>query len=297
MPHLPVFSTIGQGMALFGLNIGKLMKWGIIPSLLSLAALGAALGLGLLLQPEEQGGVPWWWAGFIPAVFFSILAWVPYGMRINQLAVTGRVEPGGHVGKMFTQAALWYFAYGLLVGLIQLGGVLISAVPVILVMMNKGQAGVDPRVALAGLATAGLMLVFFIMTSPLNLIYAAASVEREPSLGRAYNLGAHCKLRLFVCVVLTGLLFGVLQQGVEWIASSIGGRFSEHAKLLFAPVLVLVWFFSYVTAAAVPAVAYRILSGLPDPRKSAGDGQPLTVPEPAPASPEPAPGRTSDDGQ
>lgn len=284
-------------MALFGLNIGRLMKWGIIPSLLSLAALGAALGLGLLLQPEEQGGVPWWWAGFIPAVFFSILAWVPYGMRINQLAVTGQVEPGGYVGKMFTQAALWYFAYGLLVGLIQMGGALISAMPVLLLLMNKGQAGADARVALAGLATLALMLVFFIMTSPLNLIYAAASVEREPSLGRAYNLGAHSKLRLFFCVLLTGLLFGILQQGVEWIASAVGGRFSEHAKLLFAPVQVLVWFFSYVTAAAVPAVAYRILSGLPDPRESAGDGQPLTVREPEPASPEPAPGRTGDDGQ
>lgn len=290
-------------MALFGLNIGKLMKWGIIPTLLSLAALGAALGLGLLLQPEEQGSVPWWWAGFIPAVFFSVLSWVPYGMRINQLAVTGRVEPGGYVGKMFTQAALWYFAYGLLVGLIQLAGMFISAVPVILVLVGKGQGTGDYRVALAGLATVVLLLVFFIMTSPLQLIYAAASVEREPSLGKAYNLGAHCKVRLFFCVVLTGLLFGALQQGVDWIAGSFGGRYSQDARLLFAPVQVLVWFFSYVAATAVPAVAYRILSGLPDPRESAEGGQPLTVQEPAPASPEPAPapaepapGRTSDHG-
>lgn len=283
-------------MSLFGLNIGRLMKWGIIPTLLSLAALGGALGLGLLLQREEQGGVPWWWAGFIPAVFFSILAWVPYGMRVNQLAVTGRVEPGGYVGKMFTQAALWYFAYSLLVWLINLGGVLVSAMPVILMMVNKGQAVGGPRMALAMLATAALLLVFLIMTSPLSLIYPAASVEREPSLGRAYNLGAHCKLRLFFCVLLTGLLFGILQQGVEWIASAIGGRFSENGKLLFAPVMILVWFFSYVTAAAVPAVAYRILSGLPDPRESADGGQPQTVQEPAPASTEPAPGQTSDHG-
>ena len=283
-------------MSLFGLNIGRLMKWGILPALLSAAALGSALGLGLLLKPEEDGGVPWWWAGFVPAVFFALLSWAPYGMRINQLAVTGKVEPTGHLKMLFSPSALWYFSYSLLVGLIQLGGMLVSAIPVILVAAVSSNGGSDARMALASGVTLALMLVFFIMISPLNLIYPAASVEREPSLGKAYNLGAHSKLRLFFCVLLTALLFAVLEGVAEWSGKRLGGG-SGLGEMFFAPVRVLLWFFSYVTATAVPAVAYRILSGLPDPRESAETNQPPADREAAPASPEPQPGRNSDESQ
>ncbi|WP_243358604.1 hypothetical protein [Fundidesulfovibrio terrae] len=266
MPNLPVFSTIGQAMAVFGLHIGALSKWALIPFFLSAAALGAAFGLGLWLQPPGGAGFPYWWMGFLPAAIFCLVAWTPYAIRVNQLAVAGRVEPVGYLETMFSSVGLRYLAYAIIVGFIQLAGIAISALPVLLVAHSGTQDGNSSRVVLAVALTVVLVLAFFILTSPLNLVYPAAALEREPSLGRAYNLGAHRKLRLFACVFLTAALFGVLGQVVEFAASAMGAQKSGMVRLAFVPVQILLSFFSYVTATAVPAVAYRILAGLPDPR-------------------------------
>jgi hypothetical protein len=117
------------------------------------------------------------------------------------------------------------------------------------------------------------MLAFFILTSPLNLIYPAASVEREPSLNRAYTLGSQVKFRLFLCVVLSAILFAVLGQGLELVAKAFGSEKSQAIRMAVVPLQVILTFFSYVTSVGVPAVAYRVLSGMPDPQGQ-GDGTP-----------------------
>jgi hypothetical protein len=268
MSHLPVFSTIGQAMAIFGLHIGKLFRWSLIPIIMSLVALGAAFGLGMWLQPAggADSGFPYWWMGFVPAGVFCMMAWVPYAVRVNQLAVTGRVEPGGYVEKVLASVSLRYLGYAILVGFIQVAGILISALPVFFVGVDKLQEIGQVRMALAIAVSSALMLAFFILTSPLNLIYPAASVEREPSLNRAYALGSHVKFRLFLCVVLCAILFAVLGQGLDSMAKAFGSGKSQLISMAVVPLQIILTFFSYVTSVGVPAVAYRVLSGLPDPQ-------------------------------
>jgi hypothetical protein len=268
MSHLPVFSTIGQAMAIFGLHIGKLFRWSLIPVVLSLVALGAAFGIGLWLQPAggESSGFPYWWMAFVPAGVFCMMTWVPYAIRVNQLAVTGRIEPGGYVEMVFASVSLRYLGYAILVGFIQVAGIVISALPVFLVGVDKLQEIGQVRMALAIAVAAALMLAFFILTSPLNLIYPAASVEREPSLNRAYALGSHVKFRLFLCVVLSAILFAVLGQGLDSMAKAFGSGKSQLISMAVVPLQVILTFFSYVTSVGVPAVAYRVLAGLPDPQ-------------------------------
>lgn len=255
-------------MAIFGLHIGKLFRWSLIPIIMSLVALGAAFGLGLWLQPAggESSGFPYWWMAFVPAAIFCMLAWVPYAVRVNQLAVTGRVEPGGYVEKVFASVSLRYLGYAILVGFIQVAGIVISALPVILMGVGRLEDAGQVRVVMAGAVTVTLMMAFFILTSPLNLIYPAASVEREPSLNRAYSLGAHVKFRLFLCVVGSAILFAVLGQGIDSLAKAFGSGKSQLISMAVVPLQVILTFFSYVTSVGVPAVAYRILSGLPDPQ-------------------------------
>jgi len=268
MSHLPVFSIIGQAMAIFGLHIGKLFRWSLIPIIMSLVALGAAFGLGLWLQPAggESSGFPYWWMAFVPAGVFCMMAWVPYAIRVNQLAVTGRVESGGYVEKVFASVSLRYLGYAILVGFIQVAGIAISAMPVFLVGVDKLHDIGQMRVVMAGAVTSALILAFFILTSPLNLIYPAASVEREPSLNRAYALGSHVKFRLFLCLVLSAILFAVLGQGLDSLAKAFGSGKSQMVSMAVVPLQVILTFFSYVTSVGVPAVAYRVLSGLPDPQ-------------------------------
>jgi hypothetical protein len=271
MPNLPVFSIIGQAMAVFGLHMGALCRWAIVPFILTLAALGGAFGIGLWLKPPGgAGGVPYWWLGFLPAVIFCLVAWTPYAIRVNQLAAVGRIEPVGYLETMFSPTGLKYLAYAIVVGFIQLVGLAISSLPVFLAVTTGIAGGDKAKVALAVVIAAVLVLTFFIMISPLNLVYPAAALEREPSLGRAYNLGAHRKLRLFACVALCTIFFALLGQAVEYAALALGAQKSGLVRMAFVPVQILLSFFSYVTATAVPAVAYRILSGLPDPRAPRG---------------------------
>jgi len=270
MPKLPIFSTLGQAMAVFGLHTGTLCKWALIPSFLALAALGAAFGLGVWLKPADAGGFPYWWMGFVPAVIFCLVAWTPYAIRVNQLAVIGRTEPVGYLEMMFSPQGLRYLAYAIIVGFIEIIGLAVSALPAV-VTLNAAAPGGQTRIILAVAVTVALLLAFFILTAPLNLIYPAASLEAEPSLGRAYTLGSHRKVRLFLCTFLCALLFGVLGQIVEFAAGALGAGSSGTVRMVFVPVHILISFFSYVTATAVPAVAYRILSGLPDPRAESGE--------------------------
>ena len=274
-------------MAVFGLHIGKLFRWALIPAIMSVVALGAAFGLGLWLQPPggEDTGFPYWWMGFAPAGVFCTMAWVPYALRVNQLAVTGRVEPGGYVEKVFASASLRYLGYAILVGFIQVAGILISCLPLFLIGLGKLQEAGSTRLVLAGAVTAALMLAFFILTSPLNLIYPAASVEREPSLNRAYTLGSHVKFRLFLCMVLSALLFAVLGQGLELMAKAFGSEKSQAIWMAVLPIQIILTFFSYVTSVGVPAVAYRVLSGMPDPQSLDETGSARQAPPPTPPTP------------
>ena len=274
-------------MAVFGLHIGKLFRWALIPVLLSAVALGAAFGLGLWLQPAGGGDsrFPYWWMGFAPAGVFCMMAWVPYAVRVNQLAVTGRVEPGGYVEKVFASASLRYLGYAILVGFIQVAGILISALPLFLIGVDKLQEAGSTRLVLAGAVTAALMLAFFILTSPLNLIYPAASLEREPSLNRAYTMGSHVKFRLFLCMALSAILFAVLGQGLEYMAKAFGSEKSQMISMAVVPIQVILTFFSYVTSVGVPAVAYRVLSGRPDPLGLDVTGAASQAVPPAPVGP------------
>lgn len=276
MTKLPVFRTIGQAMAVFGLHFGKLFKWTLIPLALGGGVLGAALGLaawqgalgGSILNP--------WMAPVFVAGLFALLTFVPLAVRINQLAALGRVEDAGYVEMIFAPRSLRYLGYACVVTLIMGLGLLLSALPLGLVH-SKAIPG-NPGLALA--LSVFLALVFLTLTAPLNLVMPAVAVEREPSLGKAFDLGAHCKLRLFLAIALSTVFFSVLTQGVELLVRAMGGRQDGALSTLVAlPLQVLLTFFSYVTSVAVPAVAYRFLSGLPEPG-SAQAQDALTQPGP-----------------
>lgn len=261
-------------MAVFGLHIGKLFKWALPPAVMSLAALGAAFALGLWLQPPGGADTrfPYWWMGFVPAGLFFLIAWVPYSIRVNQLAVTGGVTPGGYLEKIFSPASFRYLGYAVLVSFIQVAGMVVSALPVLLTGSVFAKNPASAKFLLACAVTLVLMVAFFILTSPLHLIYPAASLEREPSLAKAYTLGAHSKLRIFLCVALTAILFALLGQAVELAPKAIGLGNSQFVKAAFVPVQIFLTFFSWVTSTAVPAVAYRVLSALPNPQAQADSG-------------------------
>ena len=261
MTKLPVFRTIGQGMAVFGLHFGKLFKWALVPLFLGGGVLGAALGLAAW-RGGLGGGLNPWLAPVAVAALFALQTFVPFAIRVNQLAVLGRVENSGYVEMIFAPRSLRYMGYAVIVTLIMAAGTLISVAPLVAYYAMKLAGG--PVVSFAAFAV--LLVSFFVLTSPLNLILPAVSVEREPSLNKAYNLGARNKLRLILAIFLSTALFTVLTQAVELGARALGGKDGETLTVLVAlPLQIFLGFFSYVTSVAVPAVAYRVLSGLPEP--------------------------------
>lgn len=266
MSTLPVFSTIGSAMGIFGLHLGKLSLWTLFPLLVSGLSLGAALGL------HAWKGL---WLGWVPGVILAIMAWVPYAMRVNQLTVLGRVQDDGYARAVFGSRSLRYLGYGVLMHLIQGVGMGLAAIPAIIVYARQGD---EPTVLLgvATLASLVLVLALLVLTAPLNLIYPAASVEANPSLGRAAHLGWPVKARLFMAMAFSSLLFTVLALAVDAVGRAFGAQDNPLVQLALLPVQATMTLFSYVVSVAVPAEAYRVLSGLPKPQPDGG-----CEPEPA----------------
>ena len=282
MPKLPIFSTIGQAMAVFGLHIGRLFKWVLIPIFLGGGVVGIAFGLAAWKDAIGHG-LNVWLIPMVPAILFAIQTFLPFAIRVNQLAVLGRVEQTGYLGMIFSSQSFRYLGYASLVSLILFVGFALGLVPVSLAGAVWKSGITEPRTILGILASVALILMFLILTSPLNLIYPAVAVEQDPALGKAYHLGSHRKFRIFLCVFLSALLFAVLFQLVELIGEAFGLETGSHLGVVLIPVHLFLTFFSYVTSVAIPAVAYRILSGLPDPNAPQADasGEP-----PAPSAPE-----------
>ncbi|GFK96012.1 hypothetical protein NNJEOMEG_03886 [Fundidesulfovibrio magnetotacticus] len=298
MPTFPVFSAVFQAMAVFGLHLGKLVKWALVPLALTAAAAALAVGAAVLGKGLLAEGSRAWWLAAVPAALFVGWAWAPYGVRVNQLAVWGRVEQGGYMAQMVSGRVKSFLGYMLLVALIQLAGLGLSAAP-FLVSMSRGD-----RAALAGGAVSALLaLSFLVLTSPLNLICTAASVTPRPSLGQVFHLASGARWRLFWLMFLPAALFAVLGEALTQVSNAFGADKTVLGFVVFMPAQVLLTFFSSVTSTAAPGVAWRMLSGLPDPRGAAsGSGGaassgPESAPESAPESgPEPVPASSSDPG-
>ncbi len=262
MSTLPVFSTIGSAMGVFGLHLGKLSLWTLFPLLVSGLSLGAALGL------HAWKGL---WLGWVPGAVLAIMAWVPYAMRVNQLTVLGRVQDDGYARSIFGARSLRYLGYGVLMHLIQGVGMGLAAVPALIVYARQG----DEPTALLGVATLAslvLVLALLVLTAPLNLIYPAASVEANPSLGRAAHLGWPVKARLFMAMAFSSLLFTVLALAIDAVGRAFGAQDNPLVQLVLLPVQATMTLFSYVVSVSVPAEAYRVLSGLPKPQSGGGCG-------------------------
>jgi len=115
------------------------------------------------------------------------------------------------------------------------------------------------------LVSLALVVTFWALALPFYLVLPGVAVEERPSLGRAYNLAAGNKVRLFWCVVLVSAIFLVLDLIIGRIGRSFGAA-NPLMALLLVPLNLFVLFFNVASTTSVYAVAYRILSGLPDPR-------------------------------
>jgi len=287
MSRLPVFSVVAQAMAVFGLHIGKLLRWSLAPLLLSGAAVGLAVlaavyGKGLL---HDGGESRLWWIALVPAVFFVLWVWTPYAIRVNQLAVLGRVEPGGYMAQLVSGRSRSFLGYILLVTAIELGGLALSAAPFLAALKRAPE---HAGFVLAGGAVSCLLaLAFLVLTTPLNMIYAAVSLERHASLRAVFDLGSGVRWRIFCCMLLPALLFAVVGQMLNEVSNAFGGGKTVPGFLVFIPAQVLLTFFNSVTSTAVPAVVYRILSGLPDPRDASPEDTAPDAPDARPQGGEP----------
>lgn len=265
MNKLPVFSTIGQGMAVFGLYMGKLFAWALFPLLLGGGAVGATVALAAW-QDALGKGFNFWLVPIGVAVIFAIQTTLPFSIRVNQLAVLGRVEKTGYLEMIFSPLSFRYLGYACIVSLIMIVGALLALAPALAVGFGIAGAKEGPLMGVAGLVSFVLFMALIILTAPLSLIYPAVAVEAEPSLARAYNLGAHSKLRLFWCLVLSTILFGLLSGGLDLLGRAFGEEREDLANLVLVPAHLILVMFNYVSSVAIPGVAYRVLSGLPDPR-------------------------------
>jgi len=275
-------------MAVFGLHIGKVFLWGLIVVLIGLLPVGMVFGL--LEQNSGVAGGPeagLWMMGFWAALLWLILVMTPFSIKINQLAVFGRVQPIGYAQLLFSRRGLSFFGYTLLVSLIFSVGFVMAFMPAgasLGLAMRQipaeemadfsriGPAVVQALEHSGGMVSFGIFVsavlgvAFVVLALPLQLVFPAASVEESPSLGRSYNLASGNKLRLFCCMFFVVLFFLLLNGALVLIGKVFGMDHSAGVKLILLPLNLIVMLFDLVTAKAVYAVAYRILSGLPDPR-------------------------------
>jgi len=90
-------------------------------------------------------------------------------------------------------------------------------------------------------------------------------VEDDPSLSRAYALGAHSKFALTAAVGLASLLVGVMNGLLGGLGNLLLPQNPEMAQLFLIPVTMTASWIGYIVSTAIPAIAYRTLAGLPDP--------------------------------
>lgn len=293
MTKLPVFSTIGQAMAVFGLHIGKIFQWGLIVVAVGVVPVGVVFGFleqsvkAASASDNPEAGL--WLMLLWAALLWLALVMTPLGIKINQLAVFGRTQPIRYLDMLFSRRSLRFLGYTILVGLIFLAGFLLAFVPAgagLRFAMEQIPAGsvadfsqVGPAIvhALAHsggtasfgiLVSAALGVAFAVLALPLQLVLPAVSVEENPSLGRSYNLASGNKLRLFCSMLLVVLFFLCLNGALILIGKAFGADQSVGVRLMLLPLNLIVMLFDVVTAKAVYAVAYRIFSGLPDPRST-----------------------------
>uniref|UniRef100_A0A7C4AHU7 Glycerophosphoryl diester phosphodiesterase membrane domain-containing protein n=1 Tax=Fundidesulfovibrio putealis TaxID=270496 RepID=A0A7C4AHU7_9BACT len=265
MHKLPVFSTLVQAMAVFGLHLGKLVKWALIPLFAGLGPVGLTIGLAAW-QDALGKGFNLWLVPVAVAVIFAIQTMIPFAIRVNQLAVLGRVEKTGYLEMIFSGQSFRYLGYGCIVALIMAGGIVLAIAPAVVLGSGVLQLGASRSMLPWAVGVSVILSIwFFILTIPFNLVYPAVAVEREPSLMKAYHLGSGNKARLFFCVLLATVLFGALTLAAEMLPNLFLRDPESPWRLVFLPVQLFLSLFNHVTSQTVPAVAYRILSGLPDP--------------------------------
>ena len=256
MSRLPFLSTIGQAFAVLASCPGKILFWMLGPLLFSLAAVG--IGGGFFWYSHK-----WWTAA--PFGVLAVYFWMPFYIRLNQLAVLGRVEPGRYIDKIFDDQSIRCFKYVCLTAAISLAGMGMAAAPALIHGLRHGFDSTNGTLALAISVGMVLFVVFLVLFAPMHLIYPAVSVEAAPSLGRAYSLGAGNKLRLFAAMTAVQMLFAVLSRLVDAVGGAFCGSDKMPQMLWLTPLHVTMGFFSNVLNMIVPAVAYRFFRNMPDP--------------------------------
>jgi len=220
------------------------------------------------------------------SILWFALTLTPFIIRINQLAVFGRAQPIRYAQALFSWGTPRFLGYACLVGIIFVVGMTLALMPLGIsfgVAMGQGplpdaanfeqvMAAFTQALAAGGsmlnfglLVSAVLGIAFVALALPLHLVFPALAVEERASLVRAYNLANGNKLRLFCCVCPVVLFFLALNVGLALLGKALNVDQNTGARLFFLPLTHVVMFFDVVTAKSVYAVAYRVLSGLPDP--------------------------------
>ena len=281
MRRLPVFSTVGKAIGFTFRNIWPFITWLPAPALAS-GALSAALLLlsGPVKNLPSANSLPLLLGFFFLIILVllglvNLLIWMPYCVRINQLAVLGRVEPGNYFRQIFTARSLRYLKYMALLVLLTIAGYLATLLPILLASLAKAQN--SPGTAVLALLGPIIYVTFFILITPFALVAPAAAVDDHPSLAKAYQLGKHCKLRLFLCSLL-GMVCVLIMLGILLAAATPFINMQQIRSQEIPPVMwivqIPVLFLYYVLPVVIQAMAYRILSGLPDPNAPAGAASP-----------------------
>ena len=291
MRDLPVFSTIGQAFGFVLRHIGLLVQWLCMPLALSALYAAALYGLWKILDPAKSVQMPRELLGALGSggalsvvavaavtalglAAVALLIWIPYFLRVNQLAVTGRVEPGSYASGVPSLPARRYLGYAVLVNILRALAISVSFSPIIIAARQDAslQNTAGPMSFLP-LLFFGLLFLAFVWLTPLLLVFPATATEEKPSLARAYALGKHCKLRLFMCSVLCIVPLSLCSILAESAFAPQRAQASTGYLLSYIGVQAILAFFMCITTEAVPAIAYRILSGLPDPNAPAGAQQ------------------------
>jgi hypothetical protein len=256
MPKLPVLYIILKSFSFFAQHLVKLIYWQLPPLGVSLAAAGAGF-LGYRLTGH--------WLPAVPCLVLSIMAWVPFLIQVNQLAVLDQAQTGHYLARIFEAQSLRFLAYAVLVQIISSLGLIIAFVPAGLAGLNGGFTEFTPRLGMGLLVSVVLAVGFMILVSPLKLVYPCAAVEAQPSLGKAYNLGAENKFRLFLTWLLPGIFFFVLSSMLDRLANVFGPGYSLPKLVIILPAQLTLLTVNLMVNLVIPALAYRFLAGLPEP--------------------------------
>ncbi|GAB6038216.1 hypothetical protein JCM15519_27750 [Fundidesulfovibrio butyratiphilus] len=254
MPTLPVFPIIKRAFVFLALNLKTLIK--LYATALGLVLAAAALGAGGYALTKT-------WLATVPCVVFCVFAITPCMLRTYQLAALGEMDPSSYLSAVFTSQSLRYVGYWLFAGVTLTVGLILALLPGMLAGAVGEVTVINADKALSIMISVGLVMAFLVLFCPVYLAFPAAALERAPSFSQAYALGAHCKMRLFLLMAMPWALFSVLGQVVEMIGGHYGAAEDLRKTLLLAPLNLILFFMASVINAAVFALAYRFLRGLP----------------------------------